>query len=48
VLLAVVVPLNDHVSLKAGYRILAGGADNDTVYTFSLFHYAVAGVVMTF
>lgn len=23
-------------------------ADNDTVYTFSLFHYAVAGVVITF
>ena len=48
VLLAAVVPLNDHVSLKAGYRILEGGADNDTVYTFSLFHYAVAGLVMTF
>jgi hypothetical protein len=48
VLLAAVVPLNDHVSLKAGYRVLEGGADNDKVYTFSLFHYAVAGVVMTF
>lgn len=48
VLLAAVAPLNDHVSLKAGYRILEGGADNDTVYTFSLFHYAAAGVVMTF
>jgi hypothetical protein len=48
VLLAAVAPLNDHVSLKAGYRILEGGADNDTVYTFSLFHYAVAGVVVTF
>ena len=48
VLLATVAPLNDHVSLKAGYRILEGGADNDEVYTFSLFHYAVAGLVMTF
>ena len=48
VLLAVVAPLNDNVSLRAGYRILEGGADNDTVYTFSLFHYAVAGIVMTF
>jgi hypothetical protein len=48
VLLAAVAPLNDHVSLKAGYRILEGGADNDEVYTFSLFHYAVAGVVVTF
>ena len=48
VLLAVVAPLNDQVSLKAGYRILEGGADNDKVYTFSLFHYAVVGMVVTF
>lgn len=40
--------LNDNVALKAGYRILEGGADNDKVYTFSLFHYAVAGMVLTF
>lgn len=25
-----------------GYRILEGGADNDTVYTFALFHHATA------
>jgi hypothetical protein len=48
VLLAAVAPLNDNVSLKAGYRILEGGANNDKVYTFSLFHYAVAGMVVTF
>jgi hypothetical protein len=48
ILLAVVMPLNDRLSMKAGYRILEGGADNDTVYTFSLFHYVVAGLVMTF
>lgn len=48
VLLAAVVPVNDHVSLKAGYRILEGGADNDKVYTFSLFQYAVAGMVVRF
>jgi hypothetical protein len=48
VLLAAVAPLNDHASLKTGYRILEGGADNDTVYTFSLFHYAVLGMVATF
>lgn len=40
--------ISDTVSLKAGYRILEGGADNDKVYTFSLFHYAVAGIVVTF
>lgn len=48
VLLAAVAPLNDRVSVKAGYRILEGGADNDDVYTFSLFHYAVAGVEARF
>jgi hypothetical protein len=31
-----------------GYRLLEGGADNDTVYTFSLFHYATAGVSLGF
>jgi hypothetical protein len=46
--LAAVAPLTDRVSLKAGYRILEGGADNDEVYTFSLFHYAVAAVTVTF
>lgn len=34
---------NENFSLLAGYRILEGGADNDEVYTFSLFHYAVIG-----
>jgi hypothetical protein len=34
--------------VKIGYRILEGGADNDKVHTFSLFHYTVAGLVMTF
>lgn len=36
--------LSDSAGLMAGYRLLEGGADNDTVYTFSTFHYAVAGV----
>lgn len=30
--------------LKAGYRILEGGADVSEVYNFTLFHYAVLGV----
>jgi len=34
---------NDTASVMAGYRILEGGADNDEVYTFSMFHYAVFG-----
>jgi hypothetical protein len=34
--------------LKAGYRILEGGASNDEVYTFALIHYALVGAVLTF
>jgi len=36
--------VSDHFGLKAGYRILEGGADNDEVYNFALFHYALAGI----
>jgi len=35
-------------SIKAGYRFLEGGADNDEVYTFALVHYPAAGVVVRF
>ena len=35
-------------SIKAGYRFLEGGADNDEVYTFALVNYPVAGVVVRF
>lgn len=30
-------------SLEGGYRLLEGGADNDTVYSFAWFNYAVLG-----
>lgn len=46
VLLAMTYKLSGRVGIKAGYRILEGGADNDEVYTFSLFHYAAAGLVI--
>jgi tetratricopeptide (TPR) repeat protein len=32
----------------AGYRILEGGADNDDVYTFALFHHAALQAVLLF
>jgi len=35
-------------SIKAGYRFLEGGADNDEVYTFAAVHYLAAGVVLRF
>ena len=44
VLIAATYKLSDKVALKAGYRILEGGADNDEVYNFSLFNYAVLGL----
>ncbi|MCU0452827.1 MAG: hypothetical protein MUE68_04155 [Bacteroidetes bacterium] len=47
VLAAVVLHLTDRTTIRAGYRILEGGADNETVYNFSLFHYALLGVGIT-
>jgi hypothetical protein len=44
VLLAAMWTLREGVAVYAGYRTLEGGADNDEVYTFAWFHYAVAGV----
>jgi hypothetical protein len=46
VLAAACYRFSDKVSLKAGYRILEGGADNDEVYNFALFNYAAIGVVI--
>jgi len=43
VMVAATYRLSDRLGIKAGYRILEGGADNDEVYTFSLFHYASVG-----
>ncbi|HAR41789.1 MAG TPA: hypothetical protein DCS07_04045 [Bdellovibrionales bacterium] len=36
------------LSAALGYRILEGGADNKTVFTFALFHYATASVGFEF
>ncbi|MBS3742618.1 MAG: hypothetical protein KGY74_10900 [Candidatus Cloacimonetes bacterium] len=40
--------LNKKLGLNIGYRLLEGGADNDEVYTFSLFHYAALGLSYQF
>lgn len=48
VLAAVTYKLSENFSMKAGYRILEGGAGNKTVYTFSLFHYGVVGAIFRF
>jgi hypothetical protein len=48
VLFAAQYDVNRRLAFKTGYRILEGGSDNDEVYTFSLFHYIVAGAVLSF
>ncbi|HOD14647.1 MAG TPA: hypothetical protein PK307_06180 [Spirochaetota bacterium] len=40
--------IDDHMTIRTGYRILEGGAKNSKVYTFSLFHYLVFGVTAAF
>ncbi len=39
VLMALRYAWSDRLRLGAGYRVLEGGADNDEVYTFALFHH---------
>jgi hypothetical protein len=46
--IAATYKLSDNFRLRAGYRILEGGADNYEVYNFALFHYASVGVSYTF
>lgn len=45
VLLALYMKPSEKAHFKIGYRILEGGADNDEVYNFALFHYLVIGTV---
>lgn len=42
------IPFTDHLSLKAGYRILEGGADVEEVYNFTLIHFADIGIIWEF
>lgn len=48
ILTGMVFPVSTAVTLKAGYRFLEGGSDNDEVYTFSLFHFASLGAEVRF
>jgi hypothetical protein len=47
VLFAASYKLSNQLGIKAGYRILEGGADNDEVYNFALLHYLSVGVSYT-
>lgn len=35
--------INHKLNMRAGYRLLEGGSDNDEVYTFAAIHYATIG-----
>jgi hypothetical protein len=48
VLFALMRDVGSASKVFVGYRILEGGADNDEVYTFSLFNYAVIGAEWRF
>lgn len=48
VLIGATYKLSDSFGIRAGYRILEGGADNAEVYNFALFHYASIGISYTF
>ncbi len=48
VLLAVQYKLNEHITLKMGYRILEGGIDVDEIYNSTLLNYIVTGPILTF
>ncbi len=48
VLLALQYRIDDRFSLRAGYRILEGGADVEEVYNFALVHFLSAGISYTF
>jgi hypothetical protein len=48
VLLAASYKVSDNLMLRAGYRLLEGGADNDEVYNFALLHYASLGLTVSF
>lgn len=46
VALTIQYPVARRWDLKAGYRLLEGGADVDEVYSFALFHYLFAGITV--
>ena len=48
VLLAGTWAFRDGLELRAGYRMVEGGADNDEVYSFAWLHYIVVGLAMSF
>ena len=48
ILFAMFYDVSDALTVKSGYRLLEGGADNDEVYSFSLIHYYTIGAILRF
>lgn len=48
VLLALQLHLHKNLTLRAGYRIIEGGADVEEVYNFALLHFFVVGTTVHF
>ena len=48
VFVGILARIRPAVQLKAGYRLLEGGADVDEVYNFALVHYAAFGFIWSF
>ncbi len=48
VLLALQYRASDSITYSLGYRVVEGGASNETVYNFALIHYLVFGMNLTF
>lgn len=44
VLLAATWAFHENLELRVGYRMVEGGADNDSVYSFAWLHYGVVGI----
>jgi hypothetical protein len=42
------IKMNDFLAVKAGYRLLEGGANVDAVYNFTLINFALVGVIFEF
>lgn len=41
------IPLNEHFKIKAAYRMVEGGADVESVYNFTMLHFANLGLIIT-
>lgn len=41
------IPLSERLNARAGYRIVEGGADVETVYNFTLVNFATAGLTLS-